>query len=380
MRYSQPQSGPFKLATGNPLTRGAQAVIVASSSINVVTGRELTRAGTGNTKSASTVGIATNYRENHYFTTEMLPAIGTAPFVEIWIGYPTAKYGPKAVPGNTANEAKFLTGSSLNQIGIFQNNRVGNTGWGGLHAWSTSFNTSSDVLAAGKYVVLVAVRRTSGMELWRDGVLIQTFAQAPTSLSAQKMVIGSFLEDLPYWTVSSDTVMAARIQAEWSANDVKRFSANPWQLFESPQPIYLYSTAAGGAIDTPINPAAASIAITGYAPTVAQSAHQSVAPGTGGIAITGYAPSITQSVAGSINPATGAITVTGYAPTVTRTANQALSPAAGAITITGYAPTVFQGVPAVTPNEYSATIMRANAVNSTGTMRADEINQTANLL
>ncbi len=366
---------------------------MASANINVATGKELSRVGSGYLKSTVTAGVATSFRENFYLKTEVLPAIGTKPFVEIWIGYPTSKVGPKG----GATEGKFLTGSSANQIGIFQNNRGGASGWGGLYIWSTDLNTSSDVLAAGRYTVLVTVRRAGSMELWRDGSLIQTFTQSAASLSAQSLILGSFIEELSYWAISSDTVLAARIQAEWSAADVKSFSANPWQLIEAPQPIYLYApSAATGTSLTPgagtvaiagyaptvlrtanqnIAPAAGSVAIAGHAPTVLRTANQNITPAAGSVTITGYAPSVVQAPAGtSLSPGAGAVTLTGYAPTVARTANLALTPGAGQVVIQGYAPTIFQGIPSAGHELYFSTIMRRSVVNASGAMSRAAVN------
>lgn len=111
----------------------------------------------------------------------------------------------------------------------------------------------------------------------------------------------------------------------------------PYSLEAKPNRIWV---SAGGGTDTPVNPAVGSIAITGYAPAVAQTANQSIAPNVGSIVITGYAPSISQPLA--VNPAVGSISITGYAPTVTQNVDFPVNPGVGTIAITGYAPTVSQ--------------------------------------
>ena len=111
----------------------------------------------------------------------------------------------------------------------------------------------------------------------------------------------------------------------------------PYSLEAKPNRIWV---SAGGGTDTPVNPAVGSIAITGYAPTLAQTANQSIAPNVGNIVITGYAPSISQPLA--VNPAVGSISITGYAPTVTQNVDFPVNPGVGTIAITGYAPTVSQ--------------------------------------
>jgi len=112
----------------------------------------------------------------------------------------------------------------------------------------------------------------------------------------------------------------------------------PYSLEAKPSRIFVAS--AGGGTDTPVNPAVGSIAITGYAPAVAQTANQSIAPNVGNIVITGYAPTISQPQA--VNPAVGSLAITGYAPTVTQNVDFPVNPGVGTIAITGYAPTVSQ--------------------------------------
>ncbi|WP_162588321.1 hypothetical protein [Variovorax sp. RA8] len=127
-----------------------------------------------------------------------------------------------------------------------------------------------------------------------------------------------------------------------------------------------FREAAGGG-GTAVNPGAGTVAITGFAPSIAQP--HSATPGTGAIALTGFAPTIGQPHsaapgAGAVGltgyaptisqphsavPGAGAIAITGYAPTVTQSGAQNVAPGAGAIVLTGHAPTVTQGSPAPEP-------------------------------
>lgn len=117
---------------------------------------------------------------------------------------------------------------------------------------------------------------------------------------------------------------------------------------------------------TSLSPGAGNIAITGYAPTIAQP--QGIAPGVGNITITGYAPSVTQAVNQAINPGAGTIALTGYAPTVAQTAGQTINPGAGGIALTGYAPSVAQtanqalapGVGSLALTGYAPTVTQAS--------------------
>ena len=76
----------------------------------------------------------------------------------------------------------------------------------------------------------------------------------------------------------------------------------------------LFAVTAG---NTPINPLPGQLQISGYAPTLTQTANLELTPAVGQIQITGYAPSVDQANP-SINliPGTGQIIITGYAPTV----------------------------------------------------------------
>jgi len=92
----------------------------------------------------------------------------------------------------------------------------------------------------------------------------------------------------------------------------------------------------GGA--TNLTPGVGTLAITGFAPTVAQTVNQALTPSAGALTLTGFAPTLAQPQA--VTPSVGALAVTGYAPTLAQSANQTLTPNAGALTLTGFAPTV----------------------------------------
>ncbi|MBD8632743.1 hypothetical protein IFT74_15370 [Oxalobacteraceae sp. CFBP 8755] len=226
MRY-QPQ-GAAKLERGNPLLVGAQAVLVGGLPYNLASGQLLTLGGSGAATRAVPAGRADSFRRNCYKATELLPAIGTAPYVEYWIGYPNAS----KLAGNS-NEPGFLTGSSNNSTGIAQ--AVWSKGpagqsdsWGAVRSW-TAINAAQEVLAPDQLVCLVVVRRPDRMEFWRDGNLVNSVLQSPTNHGASKFLVGAFIES-SYWYANSDMIMAGRLLAEWSPEQVRSFSINPWQL------------------------------------------------------------------------------------------------------------------------------------------------------
>lgn len=174
-----------------------------------------------------------------------------------------------------------------------------------------------------------------------------------------------------------------------TVDQIQQLINNQWQVFQ-PQTRRIWVPGTGGT-DTPVNPGVGSFAITGYSPTVTQTANQAITPnvgnivitgyaptisqpqavnpGVGSITITGYAPTVTQNVDVPVNPGVGTIAITGYAPTVAQTENQSVSPAAGTIAITGYVPTLAQtanqaiipDVGTITITGYAPTVQQAAA-------------------
>jgi len=85
-------------------------------------------------------------------------------------------------------------------------------------------------------------------------------------------------------------------------------------------------------------PAAGSLVLTGYAPTVASPIYQT--PGVGALAFTGYAPSVSISQSRTIAPGVASLSLTGYAPSVGVSQLHAIAPGAGSLSISGHAPTI----------------------------------------
>ena len=400
MRY-QPQGAP-RLNRRHKLAAGAQAILLASENLNLATAKPLATSGVGFLKQGFPAGRAWSFRKNFYIQTETLPAIGTASFVEFWYGYPAAD----AFASGSNTSPGFLTGSNANQIGIA--GTVGDRSdsdysfWGAVYNWPT-VTSAGEALTPGQLTLLVVVRRQTGMEFWRNGRMVRFVAQAPVSYPAETMICGAFVE-AQFWTSSSDTIVAGRVltPTEPTANEIKQFSANPWQLFLAPHEEEEVPAAA----NTAIAPSAGPLTITGFAPSVARGVTTDTAPGAAGLTIAGYAPSITQGLTKTIPPAPASLTLTGYAPAVSQTAARNTDLAPAALTITGHAPTVTRGasqtIPAgaavpstlqlrgyaptitqannVTPHMYDATIMRLSAVRGVADLGPDRIQQTADLL
>jgi hypothetical protein len=98
-------------------------------------------------------------------------------------------------------------------------------------------------------------------------------------------------------------------------------------------------------------PAAATITLTGYAPTVTVGASFTITPAAGTVTATGAAPALSYSWL--ITPSAGTVAVTGAAPTATY--SWRVTPAAGTVAVTGTAPTATYSW-LVTPAAGAATV------------------------
>jgi len=111
--------------------------------------------------------------------------------------------------------------------------------------------------------------------------------------------------------------------------------------------------AGGGSTTTTVSPGAAALVVTGYAPSIAQTANQALSPAPAGLVVTGYAPTVTQTSGNAISPTPAALVVQGYAPAITQTQRVEVSPAPAGLVVQGWAPTITQTgtqpLPEVTP-------------------------------
>lgn len=353
-RFTQQPQQAARLDRSNLLTQGALAIVDAVGKQNLVSGIPLASSSTIAAKTIAGAGQAFDFNLDSWLETEILPAIGLSPYVEFWYGYPSVTSN-----GNQDFYASFVTGSKLNQSGIYQRRVNGPPAptWGALNSWDAGANTWADAGRAAQYeklTLFVAVRSAATFELYENGVLVNTVSIAPKDLPADTLIIGSFIEDTTSWATKNRTLLAGRIKASWAAQDVRRFADNPWQIFKAPAR-RIWVASAGAPAGTAVDPAVGTVALTGYAPTVAQTLNQSLTPGVGSMAITGYAPTIAQPQV--VGPGAGSLAITGYAPTVTQAVNQAVNPNVGTVAITGYAPVIAQTAnQAISPNVGSLSI------------------------
>jgi hypothetical protein len=389
MRYNQPQSGPFQPDLNGELLAGGKllALIIGSGySHNLADGEPLVKNGTLQ-RTAISQGLSVFNPLGGGDLSANIDAAGGSIVVDFWCG--------RFDLGSPANPYLFGDYDGTNGTGLAARHpSIGNR-WGYFEG---ALNDSGETLVDGTYYTFVVVRDTIAgtAKIYRDGVYKFTSAGAPVFQG--KFAVGSIGQN-QYSSFGAETmtVLAGRIRFKaWDARMVASFTRNPWQLFQSPQR-RIFSAATGGT-DTPVNPSVGALALSGYSPSIAQTANQAltpnsgtltftgyapaitqpqsvtpaqgslfitgyapsitqgvtttIAPGAGTLAITGYAPAIAQSANNLVFPPTGTLTLTGYAPALAQTTNQAITPAQGAIAITGYAPTVAQAAasPSLTPD------------------------------
>lgn len=98
----------------------------------------------------------------------------------------------------------------------------------------------------------------------------------------------------------------------------------------------------GGPVDTPLNPGAAALTLTGRVPTLAQTASQTVSPAQKAITLTGPAPTLTQTANQAVSPAAASLTIAGQTPTIQQTNGATFTPATAALSVVGQAPVIAQ--------------------------------------
>lgn len=212
----------------------------------------------------------------------------------------------------------------------------------------TSIPGTGTTAAVGKWFDVLVTHRYDGtdniVEAYVNGlaVLAPTAVAAGTfnDAAATVVTIGNRADNIRNW---DGLIECAYVwDRALSRVEAAALSQNRYQVFKAPAR-RLWVAAIGGATNTPVNPGTAAISLTGYAPTVAQTASQGVTPAPAALTLTGYAPTVTRTESLTVAPAPGQIVLTGFAPTVAQVAgSQVLTPAPAMLTMTGFAPSVTQ--------------------------------------
>ncbi len=385
---SRPQEGPSS-DPGQPadywINRGLVYLVESNGVIWTRKGRASRIIGAGGPKLVPTkLGMAMGFGPTHGTGTTdrvdgktLARSAGFRSFVSFSYAVSTGGGGfgrisqPLGTAGPTADdEAWYINGTTSK----FQYNRINSAGSGG--AWHIA---GSAVTGAWKcYGVThdqTAVGNTPA--LYEDGYLatttVITASTGSYSVAAYTPTFGNRSTDsLRGWDgLLGPQIIFDHPYAGLTAAEHKWLAEDPARIYETP-PVRVNWFAQVANAAQSVVPSVGSIAITGYAPTVARTANQATAPGVGSLTITGYAPTVSQNVNTDVAPNVGAIALTGYAPTVAQTVNQTVLPGAGSIAISGYAPDVVQtanqavlpGVGSLFITGYAPTVVQASASTS----------------
>jgi len=331
---SQPQY-PAGIDWSNPLTLGLLGAISASSKDGTIVGAPAFE--------VSSAGVALKTNGSTLISKTVASPISSATLLIVG----------NAVNSASANSflSSFGTNSGGNQTFVIQPPssglsplraliRVANGGGVSTRESATYVGNTDSII--DDHVFAAVYYGTSSIDLYLDGKLDNgTTANTAASgnvTALDNIALGGIKRGTNGYSTGIRQHLALGFNRALSASEIKSLSANPWQIFKSQQR-RIWVGAAGGT-NTAVNPGTGTIAITGYAPSVAQTANQAITPNVGNIVITGYTPTISQPQA--VNPGVGSLTITGYAPTVTQNVDVPVNPGVGTIAITGYAPTVAQ--------------------------------------
>jgi hypothetical protein len=327
-RLAQQPQQFVPLDRSNRIAAGALAVLTPTLDINWVTGKQLTRAGSGYALSALGGSQTLVHRQNNYVETELLPAIGTRSYIAFWVGYPIA-----VGVSSSSSEPAFVLGSSNNTVGICTttgSNRsvsVGTGGtnnslyWGGSNnAWPTIFGSSDGIpnigATSGKPVVIMQVRNQASLDYWRDGVLVRSLPVGTSSIAAFKLISGAFVESAS-WYVSANMVLSGLIvlPSDPTPAELAAFSANTWGTLWNAQPRRLWSASASAGISGALSASLDGATFAASGQVIAQGAFASTLSGAtfSASGTVGNSPSGTfaSALAGASMAAAGNVTNTG---------------------------------------------------------------------
>lgn len=347
MRYNQPQYGRAAIDRGNPITRGLVAAFLPESNgllKDHVTGNAFdTSSGVFTAKANKAGRGVTNSARN----TQSAPDPGAK------YANPSYTYVMLVDMADTGGTyaGLYCRSTSGASAASLQNSPAGAGKFDVYHSGSPAYTTTagtgfvSYLLSGGLCVLAVCYNDSDrSIRFYLNGALIEsgTCSASPTLGDGRLVLFGERGETSTYGMQGTCSGMFLWSRA-LSDLEAKAITANytyaPWQIFA---PAQKWLLASSGGTNTAVNPTVGTLALSGYAPSIAQTANQSLIPGAGSFALNGYAPSVAQTSGNLINPGTGSITFSGYAPTITQPQN--VAPGAGSLAITGYAPSITQGV------------------------------------
>lgn len=340
MRYNQPQGGPLQIDRANPL--GAKVVE------HIALNGQLRTAVAGNFGTRDVGGSYAITRKGSGLRGAGAGSRGSIPLnlsrqskitLAFWLYWDAFAnddaFAMELTPNTNSNAGAFYVDpNAANGQFAFVANGSGANGKGGVCARPTSG-------AWHRYAITVdIVTQTVGIAI--DGVAVSTSDTVGTPQTTGTVFANSTLHllsragtglfgtgNLQDITIYNGLLSAQEIAADFN---------NPWQIFKTPQPIYLYkAAAAGGGASYALTCAAGAYSLTGSSATL-QAAHR-VAAAQGSYTLTGN-PAALQA-GHRMTAAAGSYTVTGNAATLTYAPTGLVMPAAGgSYSITGNAVTM----------------------------------------
>lgn len=315
----QPQQ-TAQIDWGNPLSQGLTSAFWGDNQLAVIAAPSAT---TG-TRAVSKYGIGRKFNG----TTDKIALVANSIPSAVCSRFVLVRVGGAASIATISGSGISSTGLRLNSASIEISKVL-----------TSTLLTATSAVSANELCGIGMSSQINSHSIYKNGLLIASgITSSAGTDTANTPQIGArgdssqFFDGEIYLHLSWNRILSA---VEFSA-----ISQNPWQVFKAPSRNYWVT--ASSAVNTAINPAVGSLAITGYSPSVAQSENQSLTPGAGSIALTGYAPLVSQTANQSLSPSVGSLSISGYVPSITQSANQAISPSIGQVAITGFAPSVVQ--------------------------------------
>ncbi len=270
MRYQQPQSGPVQIDWSNPLTRGLVVALNGAVSVNeAVSGRPTQPNGTVS-NSVMRDGVA--------FTSAS--ASGSLTIPKPAIGYGDVTFMARTIrTANAGSAYLFATYNGAAGIGIvMQHSSISNQ-------WGTFTSSGANRVGSGESApndglphTYVSIRAANGdVENYRDGVQKAGATGQGVFGEAESVITLHGVNGVLSVASGGATSVALMWLRRLSPSEVAAVSANPWQLFKSPQRAW---RAAAGAAAYGLATAAGAYALTGQPPALRTARKLSSSSGT----------------------------------------------------------------------------------------------------
>lgn len=255
MRRTQPQGGPHQIDPGNPIGRGIVLECRADQQMyDVVHGiQPPVVAGTSVTKGGGPLGVATVFATSVLGFGDLELFTGAQGTFQI-IEQPTnltqvSGLIDKRTSGTGSNS--FSLGynyTTSNRFSVELGSAAG-TGGGVHYQFSTGgFNTA----VPNNLVIVINGQEATGqrIKLYKNGVEVSAItitgdaAFTTFTNTTSPLEIGRVNNSTAYY--SGKIFLVRAWDRALSVEEVMSITANPWQVFKAPKPIYLYKATTGG--------------------------------------------------------------------------------------------------------------------------------------